>query len=96
MLREAMEEIRRLALTHGVSLPDDASDKALAFLDALPGDGTASMQRDLMAGRPSELESQSGAVVRIGAEKDVATPVHAALYAALLPLERKARGELDF
>lgn len=96
LIRDAMNEIRQLALAHDVALPDDAVDKALSFLDGLPPDATASMQRDLMEGRPSELDAQNGAVVRIGAARGIATPVHACLWASLLPLERKARGELDF
>jgi 2-dehydropantoate 2-reductase len=37
-----------------------------------------------------------GAVVRLGDRHGVAVPVHEMMYAALLPLERRARGELDF
>ena len=59
-------------------------------------EGTASMQRDIMAGRPSELEAQSGAVVRYGAAVGVATPVHQFIYATLLPLERQSRGQLQW
>jgi 2-dehydropantoate 2-reductase len=66
-------------------------EKTLAILDGLPPETTSSMQRDIMAGRPSELEGQTGAVVRIGRETGVATPVHEAIYAELLPLERVAR-----
>lgn len=96
MIREAMDEILRLARAHDVALPDDATSTALSFLDGLPAEATASMQRDLMEGRPSELESQNGAVVRIGEAKGVATPTHRHIHAALLPLEMKARGDLPF
>jgi 2-dehydropantoate 2-reductase len=65
--------------------------KTLATLDALPADTTSSMQRDIMAGRPSELEAQTGAVVRFGRKTGVPTPVHDAIYAELLPLEERAR-----
>jgi 2-dehydropantoate 2-reductase len=92
IIREAMDEIRELALAAGVPLPDDATTNALAFLDALPAEATASMQRDIMEGRPSELESQSGAVVRLAARHHIPAPVHGFLYAALLPLEQRARG----
>ena len=51
------------------------------------------MQRDVLAGRPSELEAQVGAVVRLGRKVGVPTPVHEILYATLLPQERRARGE---
>jgi len=50
------------------------------------------MHRDIVDGRPSELDELIGAVVRLGREAHVATPVSAALYAELAPLERKARG----
>ena len=42
----------------------------------LPPDGTASMRRDIMQGRPSELESQVGAVVRLGDRLGLAVPLH--------------------
>ena len=54
------------------------------------------MQRDIIQGRPSELEAQIGAVVRLGRRLDIAVPVHRTIYGALLPQERKARGEVDF
>jgi 2-dehydropantoate 2-reductase len=50
------------------------------------------MQRDLAAGRPSELEDQVGAVVRLAREAQVPVPVHEVIYGALLPQERAARG----
>jgi 2-dehydropantoate 2-reductase len=54
------------------------------------------MQHDLIAGRPSELEDQNGAVVRLGRERVVTTPINAYLYASLLPQEKRARGEVGF
>jgi 2-dehydropantoate 2-reductase len=54
------------------------------------------MQRDLMNGRPSELEAQTGAVVRLGQAVGVATPVNSFIYASLLLQERKARDEVAF
>jgi 2-dehydropantoate 2-reductase len=68
----------------------------MAFTDALPADGTTSMQRDIVAGRPSELEAQNGAVVRLGRNAGVETPVHDFIYRSLVPLELRARGELAF
>ena len=63
-----------------------------AMLDAQPADTTSSMQRDIMAGRPSELEAQTGAVVRLGKKTGIPTPVNDSIYAKLLPLEKRARG----
>jgi 2-dehydropantoate 2-reductase len=58
----------------------------------MPEGATASMQRDIMEGRPSELESQNGAVVRLGSAAGVETPVHRFIYNALRPMEMTARG----
>jgi 2-dehydropantoate 2-reductase len=66
----------------------------MAFIDGLPPDGTASMQRDVIAGRPSELESHNGAVVRLGREVGIEAPLHDFIYRSLLPQELEARGEI--
>jgi 2-dehydropantoate 2-reductase len=62
----------------------------------LPEGSQPSMQRDLIAGRLSELSDQNGAVVRLGRERGVPTPINAFLYASLLPQEKRVRGEVGF
>jgi len=96
LLERAMREVLAVARAHGAALPDDAVEETLGFTDSLPMEGTTSMQRDIIGGRPSELESQSGAVVRLGREHGVPTPVHDFIYRVLRPLESRARGELMF
>jgi 2-dehydropantoate 2-reductase len=96
LLGQALEEIYAVAVANRIALPADTVEKTFALIDTLPADGTASMQRDILQGRPSELESQIGAVVRWGERLGVEVPVHRLIYAALLPLERRARGELEF
>jgi 2-dehydropantoate 2-reductase len=91
-LVQALCEVAEIARVRGFDLGPEGMKKTLAILDGLPADSTSSMQRDIMAGRPSELEAQTGAVVRIGRETGVPTPVHDAIYAELLPLEQRARG----
>ena len=93
LIEQILAEIEAVARARDVRLPGDAAARALGFIDALPESSTASMQRDIMAGRPSELASQNGAVVRLGHEAGVATPVNEMIHAALLPQERQARGE---
>ena len=46
----------------------------------------SSMLHDLEAGRRLELDWLTGAVVRLGAERGVATPASAEVYEALAPL----------
>jgi 2-dehydropantoate 2-reductase len=87
----AVREVIALAAARGVTLAPDALELTMQRYDRLAPESTASMQRDVIEGRPSELEAQLGAVVRLGAESSVPTLVHDILYAALLPQERKAR-----
>ena len=96
MLEKTMCEICDVAQARDIDLPEDVVVKTMIFLDALPSEGTASMQRDIMDGKPSELESQNGAVVRLGQEVGVETPVNNFIYNSLLPMEMRARGQLQF
>ena len=95
MLEAAMREIVAVAAGHGVELRADIVERTLRFLDGMPPQGTASMQRDLLEGRPSELESQNGAVVRLGREARVPTPVNLEIYERLLPREKRSRARPD-
>lgn len=96
MLGQAMAEIEALARARGVHLPDDAVASAMTYADASPETAMSSMHRDLTEGRRSELEAQTGAIVRLGRESGVPTPLHDFLYASLLPAELRARGEITF
>ena len=96
MLEQAMHEVLAVAQARGVGLPEETIHQTMALIDSLPADGTASMQRDIMEGRPSELESQNGAVVRLGQEVGVPTPLNTFIYHSLLPLESRARGRVQF
>ncbi len=96
LIETGMREIAAVALAQGVRLPADTIPRTLAALDGTTPTGTSSLQRDIAAGKRSELDAWTGAVVRLGAKLGVPTPLHSYLYAALLPLERRARGELAF
>jgi len=92
LLEQAMREVLALARARGVALPEEAHARTLAIVDGLPAEATASMQRDILEGRPSELEYQTGAIVRLAAAAGLSVPANAYLYASLLPSERRARG----
>ncbi len=96
LLEQAMREIFAVARAREIALAGDIVGQTMAAVDGLPPDATASMQRDIMEGRPSELASQNGAVVRLGQEAGVATPLHRFIYHSLLPLELRARGQVQF
>jgi 2-dehydropantoate 2-reductase len=91
MLIEALQECYSVAIAQGVQLPADTPARTLAYIDSLPPETTASMQRDIIEGRPSELESQNGAIVRMGQLHHIPTPVNSFIYQSLLPQEILAR-----
>jgi len=92
LLVRAMREVRAVAAARGVGLRADIVERVMAFLDGMPRESTTSTQRDLIEGRPSELEALNGAVMRLGQRAGVATPVNEFVYAGLLPWELRARG----
>ncbi len=96
LLQRGMREIEAIARARGVALPTDVVTRTFATLDAVNPNGTSSLQRDIAAGKRSELDAWTGAVVRLGARAGVPTPLHDWLYAVLLPQERRARGEIAF
>lgn len=91
LLESAMQEIRELARVRQIHLDDDIVERTMAFIDQMSAAVMPSMQRDIIEGRRSELEAQSGAVVRMALEEGISTPTHAFIYAALLPQELEAR-----
>ncbi len=91
MAEAGLREVVAVGRARGVPLGDDRVAATMAAYDGVPPQTMASMQKDILAGRPSELEAQSGAVVRLGGVAGIPTPTHAFLYSALLPQETAAR-----
>lgn len=82
-LFDAAAETVAVASARGVGLAADHLARLPAMIDALPGEMKASMAHDLERGQRLELPWLSGAVVRMGAEAGVPTPVHRAVWCAL-------------
>jgi 2-dehydropantoate 2-reductase len=91
MLQAVMVEIVNVARGRGIKLPDDIVERTLEFVGTFPHEAKTSMQRDVMNGLPSELEAQTGAVVRLGREASVATPINQYIYDSLILQEMRAR-----
>ena len=94
MLEQGMKEILMVARARQIALPDEITERTMALIDALDESATTSLQRDICAGKPSELEAWNGAVVRLGREAGVPTPLHEFFYHSLLPQELRARAAL--
>lgn len=92
LLQKTIEEIVSIALAKKVNLPNNIVQIMMGFILAQPFDSTASTQRDIMEGRPSELENFNGYIVKQGQKLGVKTPVNAFIYSCLIPQEQIARG----
>ncbi|MBK9927986.1 MAG: 2-dehydropantoate 2-reductase [Anaerolineales bacterium] len=94
LLKSAITEAVNVGWAKGVMLASDLVDSLMKRIDGLPS-MVASMQKDIMEGRPSELDAQTGAVIRLGRVLNVLTPTHEFIYASLLPQEMKARSNKE-
>lgn len=91
LLLRAMEETVAVGQANGVILDKGAAIRIMeSVVDRAPEGTIPSMQKDILEGRRSELEAQNGAVVRMGRELGIPTPVNEFIYASLLPGERQA------
>jgi 2-dehydropantoate 2-reductase len=94
LVQQLMEEVAAVGRSRGIQLGADIVSRTLAFVDSIPAGATASMQRDIADGKPSELDAVIGAVVRFGHSSGVPTPAMRYVYASLLPQEKRARSSL--
>ena len=94
MFRRMLEEVALVANARGVDLNEASVQAVLERVDKTQPDTMASMQKDIMEGRPSELEAQTGALVRMARELSLSVPTHEFIYASLLPMEKVARGNV--
>lgn len=75
MQKQSLAEARAVANARGIALTEADTEAILEQLDALAPESTTSMQRDIEAGRPCELEDLNGTLVRFGEEVGVDTPL---------------------
>jgi 2-dehydropantoate 2-reductase len=85
MLQAAVRETLAVAHAKGVAVPSTIDEDVTFAYKALPPEAKASMLVDLERGRRIELPWLSGAVVRLGREVGVATPIHGFITTVLKP-----------
>ncbi len=85
LLADLIAETVAVGRAKGAKLEDDLESKQLAFAEGLPPEMKASMLGDLERGNRLELPWLTGAVVRLGRELGVPTPVNDTIYAVLKP-----------
>lgn len=96
LIETSLDEVEKVARSIGVSLDQESREKVWSFFRSLPYNATSSTQRDIAAGKPSEIGYLSGTVARIGEKNNVHVPLHRFIYMSLTPSELRARGELSF
>jgi 2-dehydropantoate 2-reductase len=85
MIQAACLETMAVARAKGVALPERVFDEIMTMVQELPPQAKSSMLEDLERGRRLELPWLSGAVVRIGRELGVETPIHRFIATVLKP-----------
>jgi 2-dehydropantoate 2-reductase len=85
MMQAAVLEAIAVARKKSIALPPGVFDEIIAMQLNLPPQTKSSMLEDLERGRRLELPWLSGAVVRIGTEVGVDTPIHRFIATVLKP-----------
>jgi len=95
MMRKSAKEIVEVGKAKGIPLTESHIEKTFEIINSQPEGTTASTQRDIMNGKPSELENFNGFIVKEGEKLGVETPANRYIYECLKPMEEKARQSLE-
>jgi len=87
LFRGVVEEVAAVASARGIALTPGLVENILGQAARLEPQTASSLSNDLGAGRRLEIEALNGAVVRLGRESGVPTPLNVAIYGALKPYE---------
>jgi 2-dehydropantoate 2-reductase len=85
MMMAAIDEVIAVGKAKGVSFPPDLMEGTIKLIRNFPAGSKSSMLEDMERGRRLELPWLSGAVVRIGKEVGVPTPIHQFITTILTP-----------
>src|SRR5688572_13006014 len=85
MMMAAIDEVIAVGKATGVNFPPDLMDGTISLIKNFPANSKSSMLEDIERGRRLELPWLSGAVVRIGKEVGVPTPIHQFITTILTP-----------
>jgi 2-dehydropantoate 2-reductase len=91
LMRKTAQEVFDVAKAKEIILPEKTIENMFEAISKQAHETTASTQRDIMAGKPSELENFNGYIMREGKRLGVPTPVNEMIYELLLPQEKEAR-----
>jgi 2-dehydropantoate 2-reductase len=95
LVRATIEEALSVGRALGAPIMEDSLDWAMTSLDNFPAQGRASLAKDFQEGNPVELDGLTGAVIRLGKQAGVPTPLNAALYAVLKPWALRIESSIE-
>ncbi|MFI3322321.1 MAG: 2-dehydropantoate 2-reductase [Rikenellaceae bacterium] len=87
---DLLKEFIAVALSEGYKLADDLLQESLDYVKITPFGMTTSMQRDFSEGKKSELEGQTGYIVRIAEKNGIAAPLYSMMYMELLKISQNS------
>jgi 2-dehydropantoate 2-reductase len=91
MMNDLLNEIYEISFGEKIRLDNKIVEKTMRLIDSYPCESNSSLTRDVMAGRPSEIEYQNGTVVKLGEKYNIHVPVNRYIYSCILPMELAAR-----
>lgn len=74
LLHLAITEVATLAGAYGIAFDEQDVQRVMDFVARFPHDATTSLQRDINAGRTSEYDALTGAVLRMAQERGIRHP----------------------
>ena len=87
-IRTVMEEIVAVGKARGIDFPPNVVDERFEAAAEEAEHFKSSLQADMQAGKPLEVDELLGAVVRMGREMGIPVPASSALVMALEPFKR--------
>lgn len=86
-LEAICEEAVQVANAHGVDISVEEAIEQTKEVAKLTSDNKSSMLQDIEGGKRTEIDSICGAIVKLGMEKNVPTPVNSSLMAVVKGIE---------
>lgn len=86
-LEAICEEAAQVANAHGIDISAEESMEQTKEVARLTADNKSSMLQDIEGGKRTEIDSICGAIMKLGTEKEVPTPVNSSLMAIIKGIE---------
>lgn len=86
-LEAICEEAVQVANAHGIDISVEESIEQTKEVARLTADNKSSMLQDIEGGKRTEIDSICGAIMKLGMEKEIPTPVNSSLMAIIKGIE---------